>query len=195
MLNHLELLSPVTGLVCREIWICGACAQNAGKITMTRNQACPECDAHKPIEKLSVTVAFRWLDKLRNLLTPAELDELVTEFVSCNEQLGTPRWEALVALLSNPGAFERFMPHLAPLMPAVAQVLLQGVVEYIMMYGYSTEYVAVRTMIPQIATAMGKYAPEGRLEWLAGQLRSLGDALAMEASIPLASIGVEDDNA
>jgi len=50
-------------------------------------------------------------------------------------------------------------------------------------------------MIPQIATAMGKYAPEGRLEWLAGQLRSLGDALAMEASIPLASIGVEDDNA
>jgi len=194
MLNHLELPSPVTGLVCRKIWICGACAQNAGLIIMTRDEVCPECGAHKPVEKLSVTVAFRWLDKLRNLLTPAELDELVTEFVSCNEQLGTPRWEALVALLSNPGAFERFMPHLAPLMPAEAQVLLQGVVEY-MMYGYSTEYVAVRTAIPQIRKAMSQYAPEGRLEWLAGQLRSLGDALAMEASIPLASIGVEDDNA
>jgi hypothetical protein len=189
MLNHLELKSPEFGLVCRAIWICPACAQIAGKITLTREKNCPECGAGKPENELSVTVAFRWLNKLQNLLTREEMDELMSEFATCKEQFAMPRREALYALLSNPGAFEQYADKLAPLMPFVAQVLVEGAVEY-MMYGYSTEYVAVRRMIPQIATAMGKYAPEGRLTWLGQQLCDLGNALKQEASIPLASITI-----
>jgi len=174
-MNHL-ILMPDFSLACAEIWLCGACAQKSGLITLTRNATCPECGAGKPESKLPVTVAFRWLNKLQGLLQRAEMDELMDEFANCKDQFATPQHEALYALLSNPGAFEQYADKLAPLMPAVAQVLVEGAVEY-MMYGHSTEYVAVRRMIPQIATAMGKYAPEGRLEWLGQQLIQLGEAL------------------
>lgn len=193
MLNHLELKSPEFGLVCRAIWLCPACAQTSGYITLTREKNCPECSAEKPESKLPVAVAFRWLNKLQNLLAPGELDEIVVEFANCKEMFAMPRREALYALLSNPGAFEQFAEKLAPLMPVVAQVLVEGAVEY-MMYGYGTEYVAIQRMIPQIATAMGKYAPEGRLTWLGQQLCDLGNALKQEAGIPLASIAIPEES-
>lgn len=191
-MTHL-ILMPDFSLACAEIWLCGACAQKTGKITLTRNATCPECGAGKPESKLPVAVAFRWLNKLQGLLHQVEMDELMSEFATCKEQFAMPRREALYALLSNPGAFEQFAEQLAPLMPVVAQVLVEGAVEY-MMYGYGTEYVAIRRMIPQIATAMGKYAPEGRLTWLGQQLCDLGNALKQEANIPLASIAIPEES-